>query len=141
MPTAIRDTCRPNGGASVIFINGTADTVTHYGGGTLAVPSFPAYTMLSAEASAPYFGRSNGCTAEPTMQRLPKRIASDNTSVSVIGYSGCARGRVELWKVTGGGHTWPGGARVYPSFITGTISQQIHATEVLWRFFRRGPRS
>jgi len=139
MPTAIRDGCRPGGGVSVLFINGTADAVTHYGGGILSVASFPAFTMLSAETSASHFGHANRCADAPTVKELPRRIADDATSVSVIAYPDCTRGKVELWRVNGGGHTWPGGPRVYPSFISGTISQQIDATEVIWRFFQSLP--
>jgi polyhydroxybutyrate depolymerase len=136
MPAAIRDACHPGGGVSVIFIAGTADAVTRYGGGTLTVASFPGYTMLSAETSASYFSQANRCADAPTVKELPRRIADDTTSVSVIDYPDCAMGRVELWRVNGGGHSWPGGPRVYPSFISGTISRQIDASEVIWRFFR-----
>ena len=73
------------------------------------------------------------------MQELPRRVPEDGTSVSVIGYPDCTNGKVELWRVNGGGHSWPGGPRVYPSFISGTISHQIDASEVIWRFFQSLP--
>jgi len=139
MPAAIRDACKPGGGVSVIFIAGTADTVTRYGGGVLSVVSFPGYTMLSAETSAAHFGHANRCADAPTIRDLPRRVRNDQTSVSVINYPDCTHGKVELWRVIGGGHTWPGGPRVYPSFISGTISQQIDASNVIWRFFRSLP--
>jgi polyhydroxybutyrate depolymerase len=140
MPAAIRDACPQGGSVSVILIDGTADRVTHYDGGILSVASFPGYTMLSAEASASFFAHAGHCAARPAVQDLPQRVTADDTSVSVIRYPDCAHAKVELWRVNGGGHSWPGGPRVFPSFISGTISQQIDATEVIWRFFQSLPR-
>ena len=43
-----------------------------------------------------------------------------------------------LYRVEGGGHTWPGGEPL-PEFITGETSRDINATRLLWEFFQAHP--
>lgn len=45
---------------------------------------------------------------------------------------------IELVRVHGGGHTWPGGKN--REWLVGTISQEFSANERMWEFFERNPK-
>jgi polyhydroxybutyrate depolymerase len=63
----------------------------------------------------PDINTTDGCTAERQV------------------YSGGDKGStVEHFKITGGGHTWPGSA-----FVIGVTNQDIVACKEIWRFFRQ----
>ena len=44
---------------------------------------------------------------------------------------------VELWKLTGAGHGWPGGPSPLPEGVMGPDTTVISAAEEVWRFVRR----
>jgi len=48
---------------------------------------------------------------------------------------------VHFYGVNGGGHTWPGGAETWPKFLVGRTSRDIHATRIIWDFFKTHSRS
>jgi polyhydroxybutyrate depolymerase len=41
-----------------------------------------------------------------------------------------------LYEITGGGHTWPGGAPYLGKGIVGRVSTEFDANTVLWQFFK-----
>jgi len=41
------------------------------------------------------------------------------------------------WELEDGGHTWPGGTGRLPEWMMGRVSRDIHATSLIWEFFRR----
>ena len=54
-----------------------------------------------------------------------------------IFHLGCDQGaEVDFTTLDGGGHSWPGGDP-RPEWIVGRTSQDIAATRVMWKFFRR----
>jgi polyhydroxybutyrate depolymerase len=71
----------------------------------------------------------NGCASEP--EPIPSQ-----GDVRGIRYTACEDGaEVILYTIMGGGHTWPGGPRIY----VGRTSQDIHASTAMWNFFHRHP--
>jgi polyhydroxybutyrate depolymerase len=44
---------------------------------------------------------------------------------------------VSIYKLPGGGHTWPGGVDVTKGLGTGPLVKDFPANEVMWRFFER----
>ena len=76
----------------------------------------------------------NGCSdSAPTTTT----VAAD---VDLIAYT-CPRGaETELFRVTGGGHTWPGRAfaKNIESYV-GPTTDSISATEEIWKFFEAHP--
>jgi poly(3-hydroxybutyrate) depolymerase len=44
---------------------------------------------------------------------------------------------IELVRVDGGGHTWPGGKN--REWLVGTTSREFSANERMWEFFQRHP--
>jgi polyhydroxybutyrate depolymerase len=47
---------------------------------------------------------------------------------------------VELYRVTGGGHSWPGStfSKAIES-VVGPTTMSIDANEIMWKFFERHP--
>lgn len=117
------DTCTPSRPVPVMHFHGTADTIVPYDGGGLT--GFRAVETTIAEWAA-----RNDCTGEPveTFAQGDSRCLAHRT---------CSGGaEVTLCTVTGGGHTWPGGAY----FPGGHITTDLSATDAMWDFFVAHPR-
>jgi poly(3-hydroxybutyrate) depolymerase len=85
--------------------------------------------VLGAEATFALFGSLAGCSASDVPPGAPE--------IRVHRAGGCPAGiSVVLFEVRGGGHAWPGGARVPPQLILlrGSLSRAIDATAETWRF-------
>jgi polyhydroxybutyrate depolymerase len=84
------------------------------------------------EASAAWAER-NGCEAEPTEES----IADDVTLVTFDCPVGAASA---LYRVEGGGHTWPGAEFLATATdLVGTTTFSIDANELIWAFFEAHP--
>jgi polyhydroxybutyrate depolymerase len=67
---------------------------------------------------------------------MPDADPHDGTTASLRDYPGCAEAaQLQLIRVEGGGHTWPGGPQYLPRAIIGLTSQDFAASEVIWAFF------
>jgi polyhydroxybutyrate depolymerase len=71
----------------------------------------------------------------PTETAVPDINMTDGCTTDHFVYGdGDLGSTVELYRVNGGGHTWPGS----PTFITiGVTSQDFSASVEIWRFFRQ----
>lgn len=121
--------CDPSRPVPVIAFHGTEDPIVPYEGGLvrregLALPSIREWVQSWAER--------NGCRLVPL--DLPT-----TGNVSGIHYPGCLdHADVMFYTIKGGGHTWPGGNPL-PRWLTGTTSQEIDASRVMWEFFEQHP--
>ena len=146
--------CHPSRPVPVVAFHGTADPFVSYTGGLgpsslkLAAPDGSGRTLgqgLSKEtlkklrsgpsipAVTAAWARRNGCTPRPTERSVA-------TSVTLIAYS-CPHGNdVELYRVSGGGHAWPGSAvsREIAS-VVGYTTMAISADQIMWAFFAAHP--
>jgi polyhydroxybutyrate depolymerase len=113
----------------MMAFHGTADEFTPYKGGrTFVAPKvFPNIATWAAK-----WAHRNHCAPSP----IDSVVAEDVTRRSYIGCAGGAD--VVLYTVKGGGHTWPGGGRLPESWL-GRTSQSIHASRLLWQFYREHP--
>jgi polyhydroxybutyrate depolymerase len=108
----------------VMQIHGTADGTVPYTGGSGFVP---------VETLVERWRQFNNCNPTPTVTQVPDIAPNDGCTVEHYVYGGGNSGStVELFKVLGGGHTWPGAA-----FNTGVTNQDIKASTEIWRFFLR----
>lgn len=145
--------CRPKRPVPAVAFHGTADGFVAYRGGlgraALDLPapdgsgrklsesgSLPARAAQgpSVPETTAAWARRNGCDREPT----ERRVARD---VTRIAYSGCRGGAdVQLYRVRGGGHTWPGSPFSQQiAGIVGRTTMNVDANAVMWRFFRAHP--
>ena len=77
--------------------------------------------------------RINQANPTPTVEELPDRD-KDGTHVTRYTYRAKQDFRnIVLYKITGGGHTWPGQSHREP--ILGRTTSQISANEIMWEFF------
>jgi polyhydroxybutyrate depolymerase len=73
------------------------------------------------------------------VRQLPDLDKGDGTTIRIITYSNCREmGALQLIRVEGGGHTWPGSeyrSSGWAARIMGNTSHDINASEAIWNFF------
>jgi polyhydroxybutyrate depolymerase len=120
-----------NGGVGPAALNlpapdGSGKTLGQLGAGALKMG-------LSIPDATAAWAKRNGCSTTPT----DKTVASD---VTLISYGCPAKAPVELYRVTGGGHAWPGSpfdAKL--SKLIGRVTFSINANDIMWAFFTAHP--
>jgi polyhydroxybutyrate depolymerase len=116
--------CQPSHPVSVLEFHGTADSTVPYGGGGFA-------QVPGVEAVVDGWASREGCKG----QRETVFHVGDVTCEQV---TQCPSGvDVEMCRIDGGGHTWPGGSSEPGA---GKTTQDVDATDYLWRFFKDHPR-
>jgi polyhydroxybutyrate depolymerase len=124
----------------VLIINGTEDPLVPYEGGDVSFLSIKRGKVISVEDTVKFWVTHDGCPAAPQMEQLPHLNPNDSTSTTVERYTGCRDGtEVVLYKVNGGGHTWPGGVQYMSEKFIGKTSRDFSATETIWQFFKLHP--
>jgi polyhydroxybutyrate depolymerase len=130
--------CKPaNVGIPVMIINGTADPVSPYNGGSNSRGTSRGRT-LSTDATVQYFVGLNGLSGPPTVERLPHQKPSDRTWVERLTWSAPEKPPVILYTVHGGGHVVPQPYYRYPSSV-GAMTEDLDAPAVIWDFFSKVP--
>jgi polyhydroxybutyrate depolymerase len=127
-------TCLPSRPISVLLIDGTADPLVPYKGGTYKERHFP---VLSAEKSAEAWAKFDRCSEKPAQGKIP---AGDKggKETKTFTFSGCqADAQVDLYAVKDGGNTWPGGEVFTTESEVGKTSNALSATDSLWNFFSK----
>jgi len=124
--------CHPSRPVPVMLMNGTADPLVPYDGGELS--GGRGHSLGVAETVARW-ATWNGCAEAPERRTLPD-TARDGTTVTEERYGHC-RDRAEVVEltITGGGHTWPGGAQYLPARFIGPASRNLDGSRTLWTFF------
>jgi polyhydroxybutyrate depolymerase len=99
--------------------------VPYHGGASWVSPEgFPDVPTWAAS-----WARRNRCATSP----VEAVVAAD---VARIEYTSCADGAaVVLYRIQGGGHSWPGG-KPLPEWLVGSTSNGVDATSRMWAFFR-----
>ena len=118
-------TCAPSRPVPVMAFHGTLDTFLPYAGGDSPFPDRP---VTGVEAWMAGWASTDGCAPGPT-------VASVSAEVDSLTWQGCAA-PVVLYRVLGGGHTWPGGVN---DPAGGASTNDISATELMWAFFAATP--
>ena len=147
--------CKPTRAVPIVAFHGTDDGFVSYDGGLgekaldLPAPDGSGRKMrdtlssdqlkatASAKESVPEimaaWAKRNGCPAGHT----ETRVAVDVTKFT---YDCPAAGASILYRVTGGGHAWPGspGSAALVG-IVGPTTMSINANEIMWKFFVAHP--
>lgn len=115
-------TCNPARTTPAMQIHGTADNVVPYAGNAYFAP---------VENVVDFWVNHVNADPTPVVTNLPELDPNDPTSTEWFVYeNGDKNATVEHFKVTNGGHTWPGSA-----FNIGVTSQDFDASVEIWRFF------
>jgi polyhydroxybutyrate depolymerase len=116
------DPCAPSRPTPILAFHGTLDEALPYEGGDSPFPDRP---VTPVEAWMADWAATNGCAPEPV-------VASVAADVDSLTWEGCTA-PTTLYRVAGGGHTWPGGQND-PTF--GSSTDSISATDLMWDLFR-----
>lgn len=138
--------CAPSRPVPVMVIHGTQDPCWAYEGGVSACLQDDGKRYVSVketllgDGATPGWVQRNGCDETPRSEALAD-VAADGTRVVREVYEECRQGAtVELLRVEGGGHTWPGGQAYFSEERIGKVSTDVRASELLLRFFADHPR-
>ena len=143
--------CRPARPVPVVTFHGTADPFVAYTGGL----GPKAASLPAPDGSNRSLGQEAGSTLATSGPSIPEmtaawartqplrrhspstRVASD---VTLIRYRCPDQADVELYRVTGGGHAWPGSvlSRTIAAAV-GRTTFSISADQIIWRFFEAHP--
>ncbi|MFI5041979.1 MAG: alpha/beta hydrolase family esterase [Acidimicrobiales bacterium] len=130
--------------ASVLIFGGTADPLIPYGGG----PIGPLGRMVQrragggtdrglaapAEVVAADWAGTNGVPGGPAVERLS--TPPGELPVARLTWHSPGKEPVVLFRIEGGGHTWPGEAQYLPERFIGPTARSVDATGSLLAQFR-----
>lgn len=124
MFTTFNFTCNPGRPVPVMHIHGTADGTVPYLGNA---------QEIAVDTLMKLWRIKNNCSAVPTTSAVPNINTGDGCTADHFLWSGGTLGATnELYRVNGGGHTWPGATT-----IIGVTNQDFSASVEIWRFFRK----
>jgi len=130
LSTSTQANCAISHKVPVLDIHGTQDPIVDY---TLGVTG-----SVNVEATIAFWRDTNDCAQAPDTTNIPDISQTDNSTVQLIRYPNCAAGsEVCFYKITGGGHTWPGAPFDISTNIYGYTNHDITASIVIWEFFKR----
>lgn len=130
MSVSMYNSCNPDHPTPTIHVHGTSDNTNPYAGTS---------TMQGIDDVVAFWADQNGCNPTPAVIAVPNTNTGDNATADHYVYTGGINGHsTELFKVTGGGHTWPGSPTPGSS---GNTCMDFDATKELWRFFSQYERA
>jgi polyhydroxybutyrate depolymerase len=114
----------------VLIIHGTADENLPYDGG-VGRKALASHEVRSVRYAVDTWRSRDHCPD-------PARVISTG-ALTHSTWAPCAEGTaVELYRIAGGGHAWPGGERM--SSMLDAPSSALDATRVIWAFFASHPK-
>lgn len=115
----------------IIDIHGTADPTVPYNGNVTSKP---------IEDVVDFWVARNNCSTTPTVTAIPDNNTTDGATAEHYVYAGGIDNHtVEFFKITNGGHTWPGATVPLPG--NGNTCMDFSASKEIWRFFSQYQRS
>jgi polyhydroxybutyrate depolymerase len=115
---------------TVILMHGTTDPILDYNG----YGGLGGNVTYSVDETIAYWCGVDGINTTP-VETVWGPTTSDATVVHRYVYSGGTDGtQVILYKVDGGGHTWPGGPQYASELAIGKVSNQIDGSAEIWRY-------
>ncbi|MFN8309760.1 MAG: PHB depolymerase family esterase [Chitinophagales bacterium] len=127
-----RNNCLLERKMPVLDIHGTADPIVNYTTG--------AANTLGVEATVAFWRDTNDCSIPGDTVNVPNTNTGDLCSAQRIHYPNCsAPAEVLFFKITNGGHTWPGGLIDIPAF--GNTCRDFNASIEIWNFFKKHKRT
>jgi len=125
-------TCNPGRAVPVMQISGTADNIVPYNGDTTN-NYYGVLIMEPIDTIVKYWVNNNGCDPTPVFSSVPDIVTTDGCTADHYVYNnGNLGSTVELFKIIGGGHTWPGS-----DTLIGVTNKDFNASVEIWRFFRK----
>jgi polyhydroxybutyrate depolymerase len=114
--------CNPTHPMPVMEIHGTTDAIVPYNG---------ANWIEGSEDVVAFWADYNNCDTPADINQIENTNTTDGSTVEHWIYkNGDNDTRVELFKIMGGAHTWPGSILPFPG-----TNYDINASKEIWRFF------
>lgn len=129
--------CRPSRRLAVLYLNGTEDPLVPYDGGTIAPQWGGRGTATATDQTIEFWRRHNGCERSPKRTLLGDLDDGDGTRIEQLDWPDCAPSApLRLFRIVGGGHTWPGKMQYLPQSVIGRTSHDADGSRLIWQFFR-----
>jgi polyhydroxybutyrate depolymerase len=126
MSTNLQNNCPLPNGLPVIHFHGTTDPLVNYNG---------TFGISPVETTIKWWVDRNKCTKTPLITPVPNTNANDGSTAEQYFYgNGTNKSEVVFYKITNGGHTWPGAPTNLPF---GNTNQDLNASQLIWAFFKR----
>lgn len=136
IPENVRTNCKPFRAVPFVLIHGTVDTFVPEAGGTMTKGD--GGVIASTTQTVSLWRDLNECSSAVTQTEIDP--ANDGTSITLERYTGCASGsEVAFYKISNGGHTWPGGSQYLPVIIVGKTSRDLNASATILAFLKNHP--
>lgn len=133
--------CQPVQAVAVAIINGTDDPIVPWSGGPIRLFGLARGEIWSAERTFGRWLELDACGERSADARID-RDAQDDTALVIHKGSACRNGvQVWLYEIQGGGHAWPMGVPFANERLVGRTSQELDATEEIWKFLTANARS
>ena len=120
------DNCSPGRPFPIMIVHGTADPFVRYNPNNgFHAPTDSAFAFWSGNA---------GCSGS-TVTDIPDTNTGDGSTAQLFAANDCADGAdVHLYRIQGGGHTWPGGGNQ-----NGNTNRDMNASRAALEFFANHP--
>jgi polyhydroxybutyrate depolymerase len=116
--------CSPNFKPSVLHIHGTADPVVNYFGSPT--------TGVAVDTTIEKWRMFLACDLTPVTTNMPNTNLFDFSYPQRIVYQNCGTSSLELIKIFGGGHQWPGILTLIGGL--GNINMDFYSPQFIWDF-------
>jgi polyhydroxybutyrate depolymerase len=133
MPTYLLDECADVPGTGIAILNGTDDPLVPYDGGRIKVGKRERDEVMSTDATVDFWRARNVCSTDAIVETINTR--RDRMQVQKTRWEQCEQASVVLYRIEGGGHTWPSGRQYLPRFAVGRVNRDIDGAEEAWSFF------
>ena len=142
---------QPTNPISVLIMNGTMDPFVPYEGGEVTPTLFPKFSemlrkpsrgkVISTDATIEFWLRHNAIETTGHLIKFPDHDTTDGSTVEQTEWLNKFIGvSVMLYRIIGGGHTWPGARQYLLVRTVGTTNQDIKGSEEIWEFFSNHPK-
>jgi polyhydroxybutyrate depolymerase len=136
MPALVGADCRLHKAVPIVMLNGTADPIVPYKGGDVGLTGRYG-KVWSAERTAAFLARGNGCTKGPSERPLGGSVREGRVHVTLLDWSACGSGQsVAFYRIEGGGHQLFGQTNILPA-ILGPGTDLVSAPEAVMAVFAK----
>lgn len=136
LPGFLEDDCRRGPATGIAVMNGTKDPLVPYHGGQIRVFGRDRGAVLSTDATIRLWRRRNGCRETADRTAVLDR-PGDGTRTLKSEWTTCTGAPITLYRIEGGGHTWPNGRPYLRRALIGPVSRDFDGAEAGWAFFSR----
>ncbi len=135
MPVFMEDTCTARD-IGIAVLNGTDDPLVPYDGGQIKVRRKERGLVMSTDDTIDFWRQRNDCETTPSDSAVIDEV-NDQTRVLRTTWEQCRQAPVILYRIEGGGHTWPAGRQYLPRRRIGRVSKEVDGASEIWAFFSR----